>query len=574
MLGICPLRVVMLVTILAQGCTTDSPSTSDVSIVGGRNAEYQSFMVAIRDAKDNGQFCGGSWIDEGVIITAAHCIHGQTPKLAVTVGSTDKNEFSRDTTFRVRSVVIHPDFNPERDMKNDIALLFIDPIDRSKLPRDVSAIKMNSDRGIPSVGDTVSPIGWGNESSFGALFRENLQQEDVPVVANATCRQGGKYYNLIEDDYELCAGHFELGGSDSCQGDSGGPLIKMVGGQPVLVGIVSWGMDCAQKKRPGVYTRLSKHVDWVKKEIESQRKPVALESAALAKTVASACYASFTGTDLISGVPYSFNYRPGTLKKVDAPPGHGRSLRNCSFNREGLGLVNVTVAPIDEKPYFFVKLNGETWVGDATATFEVDVDCETSNDSFLVAKYTSSVAMIFNDQKFLSAGVAQPSGTPRESISCKTSHIELSYRTYGGSGQQTEKRYLTVAFPQGGAAPITYLMEIDDERIAGESGLRLTHEFTDPTHAKVKFEHRGDFDIFTWVLSCPFKYQLVSEDGTVHRAEIARASDYQVAFHHGVSRSAVIAEGNGVKFEMIFNTPSTAGKLENCTVNELSLDVE
>jgi secreted trypsin-like serine protease len=51
---------------------------------------------------------------------------------------------------------------------------------------------------------------------------------------------------------------------DSCQGDSGGPLFAMVGGKPIEVGIVSWGEGCGIPKVHGVYTRLSKFVEWIK----------------------------------------------------------------------------------------------------------------------------------------------------------------------------------------------------------------------------------------------------------------------------------------------------------------------
>ncbi len=572
MFGIRTLYVVALFTFLAQGCRDGAPSTSETSIIGGKKADYQSFMVAIRDTKDNEQFCGGSWIDEGVIVTAAHCIHGQTPKLSVTVGSADKNDFNQYSTFKVRSAVIHPDFNPERDMKNDIALLFIDKIDHSRLTRDVGIIKLNNDRQIPAAGAIVSPIGWGNESSFGALFGENLKQTDVPVVDNITCRKGGKYYDMIEDDFEICAGNFDQGGADACQGDSGGPLVSMVNGQLVLVGIVSWGMDCAQKKRPGVYTRVSKHVDWVKKEIEAYKKPVTLDSASLSKTVASACYASFAGTDLIGGLPYDFNFQPTTLTKVNSGPVHDRSLRNCSFNREGLGLVNVVVAPVNNKVHFFVKVAGENWVGEAKSNFEVDTECATNTENFLIAKYTSSVAMIYKNQKLISSEVAQPvSGTPRTNVTCKSSHVELTYQTIATGN--AEKRYLTVEFPKANSAAVTYLMEDDVELIEAENGLKVTHDFVSPTRANVKFEHTGHLDIFSWAISCPFKFHLIGEDGTTHQPADSRPSSYRIAFHHGETQNAVIAEGTGAKFTMVFNSPATPEKLEMCTINEMNLDV-
>ena len=52
----------------------------------------------------------------------------------------------------------------------------------------------------------------------------------------------------------LCAGS---DGKDTCQGDSGGPIFVAVDGGYRLLGVVSFGVGCADPDYPGVYTQLS-----------------------------------------------------------------------------------------------------------------------------------------------------------------------------------------------------------------------------------------------------------------------------------------------------------------------------
>ncbi len=95
---------------------------------------------------------------------------------------------------------------------------------------------------------------------------DTLQQVDLVLVDDATCQsQVGSGSPL---DFDI-TGNMICAGSpapeqvkDSCQGDSGGPLITQENG-PVQVGVVSFGLGCAQANRPGAYTRVGRYVDWI-----------------------------------------------------------------------------------------------------------------------------------------------------------------------------------------------------------------------------------------------------------------------------------------------------------------------
>ena len=65
---------------------------------------------------------------------------------------------------------------------------------------------------------------------------------------------------------------FYIGGSDSCQGDSGGPFYQWLDNSKMhedkrayLIGVVSRGTGCANYNSPGIFTRITKHLSWIRR---------------------------------------------------------------------------------------------------------------------------------------------------------------------------------------------------------------------------------------------------------------------------------------------------------------------
>lgn len=90
----------------------------------------------------------------------------------------------------------------------------------------------------------------------------------VPVVNAQECARIFKEKRItIEEDSQVCAGGHR--GVDSCQGDSGGPLYRPAPlGDSLRImqlGVVSFGLqNCATEGVPGVYTRVSHFMPWIR----------------------------------------------------------------------------------------------------------------------------------------------------------------------------------------------------------------------------------------------------------------------------------------------------------------------
>lgn len=85
-----------------------------------------------------------------------------------------------------------------------------------------------------------------------------LRKVSIPIVSRAKCQA---IYGTSSITNDMICAAVDEGGKDSCQGDSGGPLIDASNG--VLIGVVSWGYQCARAGYPGAYARVGYFVDWI-----------------------------------------------------------------------------------------------------------------------------------------------------------------------------------------------------------------------------------------------------------------------------------------------------------------------
>ena len=87
----------------------------------------------------------------------------------------------------------------------------------------------------------------------------------VPTIKSSDCKKN--YSNDSITESMICAGYPGEGGKDACAGDSGGPLVCNENGNAVLAGVVSWGTGCGEPDYPGVYSRVTHVLDWIKENM-------------------------------------------------------------------------------------------------------------------------------------------------------------------------------------------------------------------------------------------------------------------------------------------------------------------
>lgn len=273
-------------------------STNHVS--GGTTVvDPVSFMVSVQQPWFGSMlhFCGGTLIQPGVVLTAAHCVagdlldegmdakvkslcQGNNQCFSAVVGSLHTRGTPQGPGQGRLTVVdwaYHPNFNMN-SFAHDVALLRIaGDFDYSRTEFSLGPWSVPP-RGTspPPDGSYTSVLGWGLTADGTGRTSETLQNGTMPYVNARTCVSDWAAVGKAVAKDVVCAQKVDTVGKgtvDACGGDSGGPLLLMGGDDGSLVGvqvgIVSSGVEHCDSSLPGLYAAVAdpSNMAWISSQL-------------------------------------------------------------------------------------------------------------------------------------------------------------------------------------------------------------------------------------------------------------------------------------------------------------------
>ncbi|XP_027639056.2 transmembrane protease serine 9 [Falco peregrinus] len=245
---------------LRSDCGSRPAMQTASRIVGGSEASRGEFPWQVSLRENNEHFCGAAILTEKWLVSAAHCFaEFQDPAMwAAYTGTTSlRGSDSSAVKMGIARIIPHPSYNTDT-ADYDVAVLELKtPVTFTKY---IQPVCLPDARHHFPTSKKCLISGWGYLKEDFLVKPEFLQKATVELLDQTLC---SSLYSHVLTDRMMCAGYLE-GKVDSCQGDSGGPLVcQEPSGKFFLAGIVSWGIGCAEARRPGVYTRVTKLRDWI-----------------------------------------------------------------------------------------------------------------------------------------------------------------------------------------------------------------------------------------------------------------------------------------------------------------------
>ncbi|XP_045495773.1 phenoloxidase-activating factor 2-like [Colias croceus] len=268
---------------ISCGTLQNSPTPSVTPAAGQANYGEYPWQALIL-SKQNDYIAGGVLIDQLNVITVTHrlstyIVSGTAPNVKVRLGEWDAAGTYEPVPFQeynIAKVFTHPSFDPNT-LQYDITVLRLSSA-VPFTPMNGAATTINRACLPPSSTSTYTGqrcwvAGWGKDM-FGVQgqYQQILKEVDVPIVAPSTCqsqlqtaRLGSSY--VLDTTSFVCAGG--EANKDACTGDGGSGLVCLVNNQWVVVGLVAWGLGCANQNVPAAYVNVAGLLPWIQQQVAS-----------------------------------------------------------------------------------------------------------------------------------------------------------------------------------------------------------------------------------------------------------------------------------------------------------------
>ena len=537
-------KLLFVLGLLLNGCV--KTESSKEKVVGGSAASQDYQFFASLAGEDYSIYCGGSFIADNVVLTAAHCVHWQSEKLFVAQGLSSTEQMNDSNARKVKAVVVHEDYDPNA-MTNDIALLFLEDSGVS----NSNPIPMGTESSFVD-GNPLKVIGFGNTSSFGYLYIDQLMEVEIPSISVSHCQQLLPESDISEK--QICT-QLSGGSIDSCQGDSGGPLFTEKDGEFVLEGIVSWGYGCAQKDLPGVYVRVSQYRSWIDSKISMIQSNSEVSEKELVEIVNSYCFEEakkvFSNEFSEGYIEEKLTMRLDNLQSITAKQAASPSsvISSCSIPSSGGSKITVEYINSSAFEYSaYVSAGDKLYRASLEKEEKLSISC---NDTYFYVD-ASSGSLYFDGVDY--EGVADVAQQPAEQslTNCTSDGVQASiFPSDSGYVVTMKGRF---------AEPMNFLVEKYQE-----PALKVTVKNGENGESFTQFSNTTETDVYTWRLTCPFDYSLTDVMNVVHQS-----TDGTIKFDHAKDKNnGTIMNGHSVSYTM----SQGADKLDMCTLNGLDLQL-
>lgn len=259
-------------------------------LIGGQQTQIDDFpwTALIEYAKPDGSYafhCGGTLINQGHIVTAAHCVSSLPDGWKVNrvrlgewnLSTVEDCEYghcnSPVTDLSIAKIIVHEGYDVRNSgASNDIALIrfheevnFTDTVHPICLPLSETIRSEN-------MTDSFSIVtGWGSSPSVSGVSKK--LQVDLNLRNAQECssilEQSGMNFSHAS---QFCATRER---SDTvrtiCSVDAGGGLVRFFYGFYYLIGVAGMGREkCGSGSFPGVFTGVLDYINWIKTTIKQK----------------------------------------------------------------------------------------------------------------------------------------------------------------------------------------------------------------------------------------------------------------------------------------------------------------